>query len=87
MSEIDKTGGPAYPVADVYFPNGQIQLGSTGMTLRDHFAGLALQAIIAGTWTWGDIGYTPKSGFSDMMNNCLCAYEYADAMLEARTKQ
>lgn len=31
--------GPAFPVPDVHCPNGQIQFGSAGMSLRDWFAG------------------------------------------------
>lgn len=32
-------GGPAHPVADFVCPNGQVQQGSYGMTLRQWYAG------------------------------------------------
>lgn len=34
-----KDGGPAFPVPDTYHPNGQVEYGATGMSLRDWFAG------------------------------------------------
>jgi hypothetical protein len=40
-------GGPAFPVPDVYHPNGQIEYGSPGMSLRAYFAGQALQGWLA----------------------------------------
>ena len=63
---------PAFPVP---LNPGQIwdEMGPCdGMTLRDHFAGLALQAIIAtdGTYNWED--------------RARDAWEAADAMLDAR---
>jgi len=47
-----------------------------GMTLRDYFAGQALPALIAEA-------YSPEGylDFDDVFSN---AYEFADAMLEAR---
>jgi hypothetical protein len=42
-------GGPAFPVPDVYHPNGQIEYGSPGMSLRAYFAGQALSGILANT--------------------------------------
>lgn len=81
MSEIDKTGGPAYPVADVYFPNGQIQFGSTGMTLRDHFAGLAMPM------AWDEEHKYPTHNGPSYKGVAERAYLMADAMLDARTKQ
>ena len=32
-------GGPAFPVPDTHHPDGQIQYGANGMSLRDWFAG------------------------------------------------
>ncbi len=62
-----KDGGPAYPV-----PNSANQNGQEGMSLRDHFAGLAMAAIIASS----------AEGTSD--SDAKAAYIYADAMLRAR---
>ena len=45
-------GGPAYPKAAVYRDDGQIlDWPQDGMSLRDHFAGLAMQFIIEENWT------------------------------------
>lgn len=59
------TGGPA-------FPQAHDDSGSTGMTLRDYFAALALQGLLASTRLTCDRVITQD------------AYEIADAMLEAR---
>lgn len=48
-----------------------------GITLRQHYAGLAMQAIIS---TW----YTPEHcNFIDDQGVSIRAYEVADAMIEA----
>ena len=70
MTAEANDGGYAYPYAALHGCNG-----SYGMTLRDHFAGLAMQGIHASAVEGQDI--TPH----------LCAkwsYTIADAMLEAR---
>lgn len=52
-----------------------------GMTLRDHFAGLALQGLISGALSGGfDLSDNSASVFS------MRAYEFADAMLTEREK-
>ena len=66
-------GGPAFP-CDRISVNGGV-VCTTGMTLRDHFAGLAMQALIAHD--------AQQTGW--VMNSSKLAYEVADAMLEART--
>jgi hypothetical protein len=40
-------GGPAFPVPDVECANGQIQYGSSGMTLRAWLAGKAMAGILS----------------------------------------
>ena len=70
-------GGPAFPVPDVYHPNGQVEFGTRGMSLRDWFAGQALIAI-------------PHIGCgSDLEPEQIAhdAYKIADAMLKARGGQ
>lgn len=63
-------GGPAFPV-------GSSTTGQ-GMSLRDYFAGRALQGLMAGR------GTNPE-GFADIKAYVAAvAYRYADAMLEAR---
>jgi hypothetical protein len=72
-----KDGGRAYPQ---YLPNVS-RFGtahpeySGGMTLRDHFAGLAMQGLIARTT------YHIEDAPRDIAEE---AYDYADAMLKAR---
>lgn len=39
-------GGPAFPVPDSHYPNGQVQYGCNGMSLRSYFAGQAMQGIL-----------------------------------------
>lgn len=73
MSEKE-TGGPAFPQPDLVEDGHVVSQGQTGMTLRDHFAGLAMQALIAVT-PGGDLPH--RMAAAD-------AYRYADAMLEAR---
>lgn len=58
--------------------NGYCTGQGQGMTLRDWFAGMALQA----AWEARDKGYFEGED-NDMAN---CAYQLADAMLEARKK-
>jgi hypothetical protein len=70
MSTINN-GGPAFPIADVPYPNGNVQHGWNGMSLRDWFAGQALAGLLAHT------------GESER-NRAVAAYRYADAMLRAR---
>ena len=62
------TGGSA-------FPTGL----STGMTLRDHFAGLAMQPMVD---TKG-AAYLNQGGYEAIS---MMAYRMADAMLERRKK-
>lgn len=64
------TGGPAYPVIA---ENG-LGLVSDGMTLRDWFAGMAMQGLLV---RYGDQSALGCAGLS---------YEYADAMIEEREK-
>lgn len=71
-------GGAAFPASTSYGPNGEWSPPyNTGMSLRDWFAGMALQGIIAGTFThMGDLDGFVKD-----------AYEYADAMIVRREAQ
>jgi hypothetical protein len=69
----NKTGGAAFPVSDTYHPNGQVEYGSVGMTLRDYFATAVMQGIVSGS----------THGTGEMARR---AYEVADAMLAEREK-
>jgi hypothetical protein len=56
--------------------NGHITT-QDGMDLRDYFAAAALQGLIAGCFSGNNAGFTVDG-------NVYAAYEYADAMMEAR---
>lgn len=90
-NEIEKVlsiddGGPAYPT-DIRFqhsnecPRSNHEYGFHGMRLRDMFAGMALQGMLA---------YTGGMKSGSCHDNCTpkgaseSAYKYADAMLKAR---
>ena len=62
-----QTGGPAFPTT---------YADERGMTLRDHFAGLAMQGMLA------------EDGGGALDNKELAEFSYwiADAMLKAREK-
>ena len=69
------TGGQAFPVADTYHPNGQVQFGSYGMTLLDWFAGQALAGLVS------------ESGRYDAAGAALDAYDLATAMLAEKSRR
>jgi hypothetical protein len=74
MSDIKKDGGPAFPCGYHRDGNTADQIG--GLTIRDWFAGMALQGLTAGMH------------FS--MANALIveqSFELADAILAEREKQ
>lgn len=97
MSEVEDAGGPAFPMPGVLIESvsgilSQIadkkkrddameQLGerATGMTMRDYFAAKALAAMIGKDGKDG-----ANCGAGGVGNLTAFAYEYADAMLEAR---
>ncbi len=72
MSNTKNTGGPAFPIPENYC--------APGMTLRDHFAGLAMS--IAMHQALGTI--TDEESASAMELVPKLAYAMADAMLIAR---
>ena len=72
---MNADGGPAFPVPDLH--PGAVQVGSSGMSLRDWFAG---QALVAGG-TGRMPGAIEVVNPHDVAKKC---YTYADAMLRAR---
>lgn len=73
-------GGPAFPVQDEVYGNGDRLYGSCGMSLRDWFAGMALMGYLSGrnnTRAENPYNFEAKQA----AKGC---YEYADAMLAAR---
>ena len=95
VAPID-TGGPAYPgrPADIFSIDKQGKMQpeySSGLTIRDHFAGLAMQAILQSQGNWGkktadDLHY--GDDYDGVMSQALClaegAYQMADAMIKKR---
>ena len=67
-------GGPAFPCSHQNQMNGHPTEEMSGTSLRDHFAGLAMQAYLSNT-DRGDFSYDEWAGAS---------YEMADAMIRAR---
>jgi len=68
-------GGPAFP-HDNQELGGQHRIAQPGMSLRDWFAGMALQGIMV-SWPQG-------SGFANAVED---AYNVADAMIAQREKK
>ena len=84
MNTQTNDGGPAFPrPASEYEPNGMRTDGKiaavpfTGMTLRDYFAGKAMEGIIKSAMAFN----APKSSIA------FDSYEIADAMLAARERK
>ena len=73
MKEQKETGGPAFPEFPQKKSDYQFAYTS-GMTLRDYFAGQALA------------GWVTGSGNNDEDYVAQVCYEYADAMLKEREK-
>jgi len=72
-------GGTAFPVPDSHYANGQVQqYGTSGMSLRQHFAGLAMAALLSRE-------DTIANGAEELMHRELArlAYQQADAMIAA----
>lgn len=67
MAERRNEGGPAYPVT---------LGGYTGMTLRDYFAGLAMQGMLANK------NNTARSSY----DIAIWSYDQADRMLQERER-
>jgi len=71
-------GGPAFPRAHGYLPDEVYYSGNSaevGMSLRDWFAGKALNGII--------VNFPPKDN-NDIKQLSIIAYQIADAMMEAK---
>lgn len=86
MSEAFKDGGPAYPMADPFVVStpknvDEAQRLAKGMSRREHFAGLAMQAFLSGHVS--HYGHENPWPYDAMASE---AYDVADAMLRARAK-
>ncbi len=79
-------GGPAFPCEyeDVKSPYPRT-IVQTGLSVRDWFAGMALQGMISDTIaTIGGEPITPENAVELISAR---SYEYADAMLKERNKE
>ena len=78
MNRTD-TGGPAFP-CDLTAYDEEVVENFQGMTLRDYFAGKAMQGMISAN---GD-----SNGYLEYEEETVAAnaYKLADAMLKARSK-
>ncbi|MDX4957875.1 hypothetical protein [Delftia acidovorans] len=90
MSEEFKDGGPAYPMADPFVVStpknvAEAQRLAQGMSLRDHFAGLAMLGELSSQSPDGDDEYNYREG--DEAGLAKWCYQMADAMLRAREKE
>lgn len=79
MNEIKDNGGPAFP--EQFVADGVLMASHSGMSIRDWFAGMALQGIISGDQDFATEGYPSALDVTHM------AYKYADAMLAERNKE
>ena len=70
------TSGSAFPTPDKPLPNHGISFGSEGLTIRQWYAGLAIQ---------GQIMWEGMEG-NDVKDYSAMAFEYADAMLREGSK-
>ena len=70
------TGGPAFP-CDLTSYDDEVRIQYQGMTLRDYFAAKALQAFLR--------NQKPQNMDQPAITWARDAYEFADAMLKART--
>jgi peptide subunit release factor RF-3 len=83
-------GGPAFPIDSVSQNQATgettVHQSHGGMTLRDYFAAKAMASLVAGDGAQDicdhDSRYT-GGNFADVV--ALCSYEFADAMLKARS--
>ena len=76
------TGGPAFPFPAYTYPNGEINHGEGGMTLRDYFAAKAMQ-IMWDAYEKGHCGMN-SNAVPDVEIIAEDAYVMADAMLRTR---
>lgn len=76
-------GGPAFPQTETLmnsgFPDIKVREVTGGMTLRDWFAGMALQGALASPLDVAGDHYQEKRD-----EVCRVSYDYADAMLTTR---
>ena len=81
MSDGKHDGGPAFPHPAIIAKDGDTTVGAVpGMSLRDWFAGRAMQAMIAARFDYDGAAPHEKS-------TAESSYNYADAMLAERDRK
>lgn len=65
----------AFPIPPTTHPGGQVEYGTTGMTMRQYYAGQALQGILMAV-SGPEYSYAAK-----------LAIEYADALIEELSRE
>lgn len=78
-TQRNNNGGHAFPTLFIDPEHGS---GYAGMTLRDWFAGMALQGLMANP----NVQYATHSSEAISALDAQTAYQTADAMIEARKK-
>jgi len=73
MTITTETGGPAFPQPNMVDDGELIEVGDTGMTLRNYFAAKAMQALLS-----ADVQFYSGREFK---NVAVYSYKCADAML------
>jgi hypothetical protein len=87
MSTPINDGGTAFPVPDSHYANGQVQYGTSGMSLRAYIAAKAMQSIIG--WTPPDDAakYNPDDLQFATARTARAACGYADALIAELGKE
>ena len=80
-------GGPAFPQMALHPTSNYFHSASDGMSLRDYFAGQVLAALLADEANITNMG-TARDNLPNFLPittfGAKTAYQWADAMLEAR---
>ena len=85
MKEKTNTGGPAFPCQEIEV-NYTSEPLREGMTLRDYFASKAMQGLVISSDSLEAYFHESEITTRDEMTSKFSeiAYDFADAMLEAR---
>ena len=82
-----ETGGPAFPRSGYFINNDYFANDQEGMSLRDHFAGLAMQALSAHPESLVAIRLSAEqAGITAPEMMARTAYGIADAMIAERNR-
>ena len=84
MSTPINDGGTAFPVPDSHYANGQVQYGTSGMSLRAYIATHVMPAIIGLVTTADAAKYSPDD-LQAATARAACGY--ADALIAELGKE